>query len=289
MHIFAGQRFGYNPLEGAVPGAYFDKSPTGWIDTELFYDWLANHFSCHVVIRPVVLLVDGHKSHINLEISRFCKENRIFLYCLPPHSSHITQPLDVGIFKPLKAMWRKECAKYRMANPGHFVSKKVFSSVFKEAWLHTVQPTLLINSFRGAGIYPLNFSNINEARLPPSKLFHPGDSEDQPTSESASSTLKAGSQQGNSQALIALESVLDRGTIEKYNVRYEEGYDLTNDNVYTTWKKLKDLHVADARPKTTESGNDDRLELQEMYQDNRIPPSISIDLTPGRAKITMSS
>ena len=101
--------------------------------------------------------------------------------------------------------------------------------------------------------------------------------------------MKAGSQQGNSQALIALESVLDRGTIEKYNVRYEEGYDLTNDNVYTTWKKLKDLHVADARPKINESCNDDKLELQEMYQDNRIPPSISIDLTPGRAKITMYS
>ena len=60
MYIFPGQRFGYNPLDGAVPGAYFGKSVSGWVDTELFYGWLANHFTHKVITRPVVLLVDGH-------------------------------------------------------------------------------------------------------------------------------------------------------------------------------------------------------------------------------------
>ena len=77
MHIFPGVRFGYNPLDGSVAGSYFGKSPNGWIDTELFYGWIANHFARNVTVRPVVLLVDGHKSHINLQISTFCKENGI--------------------------------------------------------------------------------------------------------------------------------------------------------------------------------------------------------------------
>ena len=37
MHIFPGQRFAYNPLEGGVEGAYFKCSNNGWIKTELFY------------------------------------------------------------------------------------------------------------------------------------------------------------------------------------------------------------------------------------------------------------
>ena len=31
MHIFPGVRFSYNPMEGCVEGAYFGKSPNGWI------------------------------------------------------------------------------------------------------------------------------------------------------------------------------------------------------------------------------------------------------------------
>ena len=98
MHIFPGERFAYNPLHGCVDGSYFGKSSSGWMKTELFYGWIANHFGRLVKQRPVVLLVDGHSTHIDVETSTFCKENEILLYCLPPHSSHITQPLDVGFF-----------------------------------------------------------------------------------------------------------------------------------------------------------------------------------------------
>ncbi len=85
VHIYPGERFSYNPIEGAVDGAYFGKSPTDWIKTELFYGWIANHFAKHYKQRPVVLLLDGHSTHIDIDNSKFCKENGIFLYCLPPH------------------------------------------------------------------------------------------------------------------------------------------------------------------------------------------------------------
>ena len=97
MHIFSGQRFWYNPLDGCVSGAYFGKSEKCWITTEFFYDWLANHFILRIPpSRPVVLLVDCHSTHIDLETSKLCKEQGILLCFLPKHSSHITQPLDVG-------------------------------------------------------------------------------------------------------------------------------------------------------------------------------------------------
>ena len=91
MHIFPGVRFKSNPMDGCVYDAYMGHSPTGWIDTALFYGWLVNHFATKVTQRPVLLIVDGHSSHVDLEVAKFCRDNSIHLYCLPAHTSHLTQ------------------------------------------------------------------------------------------------------------------------------------------------------------------------------------------------------
>jgi len=94
MHVYPGERFGYNPLEGGVDGSYFGKSPNGWMTQDLFYGWLTGHLVQQLPPHhPVCLILDGHSSHIDLEVSKSCDENGILLYCLPPHSSHILQPL----------------------------------------------------------------------------------------------------------------------------------------------------------------------------------------------------
>ena len=126
MHVFPGVRFSYNCIEGA----YFGKSENGWMTQELFYGW---HFMRHIIAeRPVCLLVDGHTSHIDLQAAKFCNENHILLYCLPPHSSHITQPLDVGFFSPLKGPWKKAVIAYNCDHPGAAVNKSTFAKVFRK-------------------------------------------------------------------------------------------------------------------------------------------------------------
>ena len=172
MHIFSGQRFRYNPLEGGVSEAYFAKSEKGWITTELFYGWLANHFILRIPpIRPVVLLVNGHSTHIDIEISKLCKEKGILLYCLPPHSSHITQPLDVGFYGPLKQAWKKAVTNYAVDHVGKSVTKQTFAQIFKEAWENTVKVSTIINSFRAAGIYPISFTAILREKVIPSTMY----------------------------------------------------------------------------------------------------------------------
>ena len=59
---------------------------------------------------PVVLLwmVMGHTwVFFWMVIGQFCKAGDIVLYCLPPHTSHVTQPFAVDFFKPLKLPWRE--------------------------------------------------------------------------------------------------------------------------------------------------------------------------------------
>ena len=57
-------------------------------------------------------LFDGHSTHIDVETSKFCKDNGILLYCLPAHSLHITQSLDVGFFKPSKVRHKRKQSRY---------------------------------------------------------------------------------------------------------------------------------------------------------------------------------
>ncbi len=67
------------------------------------------------LLRRRLLLVDGHGSHVTGNFVGFCFHNNIDLVVLPSHTFQITQPLDVGIFGPLKAAMARqtdEMARY---------------------------------------------------------------------------------------------------------------------------------------------------------------------------------
>ena len=137
MIVYAGKRFGFNPLEG-FSEAHLGRTDSGWMDSELFCSWLKQVFEPYLtqkdVKRPVLLLVDGHSSHTTLEAAEFCAEHEIILYCLLPHASHLMQPCDRGLFGPLKAAWRTSVHEFMNEHPGSSVTRQTFASVFKNAW-----------------------------------------------------------------------------------------------------------------------------------------------------------
>jgi len=49
-----------------------------------------------------LLILDGHDLHVTWEFLDYCLQNDIIPLCLPAHSTHILQPLDVGLFGPLQ-------------------------------------------------------------------------------------------------------------------------------------------------------------------------------------------
>ena len=71
----------------------------------------------------MLVLFDGHKSHVNLALHEWGRENNVIFFVLPPHTSHLLQPLDVGCFAPLKAEYYRECQIYLRQNPGTVVNK----------------------------------------------------------------------------------------------------------------------------------------------------------------------
>ena len=155
-------------MENCAPGTYLGRSDSGWMDSDLFYGWLEEHFAPSIPpARPVVLLLDGHSSHINLDAARFAANNGILLYCLPPHSTHAIQPCDVGFFKPMKANWYKFVGRFICDNAGEAVNKFTFARVFKDAWRETLKAETIINSFKASGICPLNRSVISPKKILP--------------------------------------------------------------------------------------------------------------------------
>ena len=81
----------------SVDGAYFGHSSTGWISTELFYSWIVNRFAKCVSVRPVVLLVDGHLSRIDLHTSGYIVQGEKYPSLLSPSTFlYLTKPLDAS-------------------------------------------------------------------------------------------------------------------------------------------------------------------------------------------------
>jgi hypothetical protein len=88
----------------------------------LCYVYLTKHFIKHTGIKegnnetPSLVLYDGHQSHVNLTLKEWPEKRNITLFVLPPHTSHLTQPLDVTMFGPLKSMYN---TSHRLSQPVH--------------------------------------------------------------------------------------------------------------------------------------------------------------------------
>ena len=78
-------------LKGASVGADGTVSDTGYSNGAIFTNYLKNHFLKYVQSRdssvPILLLYDGHLSHVSLTLIEWARENNIILFVLPPHTA----------------------------------------------------------------------------------------------------------------------------------------------------------------------------------------------------------
>lgn len=159
------------------PNALYGWSDSGCINSDLFKKWFLKHFLLHAPKeRPLLLIFDGHKFPMNLEVVEAARKEEVILLCLPPHCSHILQPLDAGVFVLLKQRFAALIGD-GCATDTHFsVSKKEFSGVFKGTY-HVVKEEegvrIVKEGFRKCGIYPPNHFAINEGHLMPSHSMGP--------------------------------------------------------------------------------------------------------------------
>jgi hypothetical protein len=99
----------YNEWCNGPDGFMYNSSPSSWMEEPTFYSWMKDMFVPRVIkiVGPKILFLDGHSSQISLRIVDLAIENGITILCLPPYCSHAFQPLDVGVYGPVKKAWRQ--------------------------------------------------------------------------------------------------------------------------------------------------------------------------------------
>ena len=60
--------------------------------------------------------MDGHSSHYEPKSVDIAKEESVILFCLPPHTTQDSQPLDCTVFGPLKHHWSDVCHEFSSRN-----------------------------------------------------------------------------------------------------------------------------------------------------------------------------
>ena len=107
---------------GEVPGTIYALAGKGWMTAEIFNKWFKCHFLRYAsAVRPIILLMDGHSSHYCPETIQLAAAEGVILFTLPPNTTHLSQPLDKGVFGPFKIYWRQVCHDFRVSHPGRVV------------------------------------------------------------------------------------------------------------------------------------------------------------------------
>ena len=163
--IFKGEHILSTWLPAIPPSGWiFTTNTSGWTNNFHGMQWI-QHFNAQTKSRLTsddeyrLLLCDGHDSHISAALSAYCLQHHIVLALLPPHSSHLLQPLDVGIFAPLKmAISQRQTRLYRSGF--RHIQKVEWLEHYIEARNATIIEKNILSAWRGAGLFPENMFKV---------------------------------------------------------------------------------------------------------------------------------
>ncbi|KAL8585211.1 hypothetical protein ACOMHN_013226 [Nucella lapillus] len=159
MLIFKRKRLADSLTIGAPNGTVFACTDSGWIDSDVFLQWL-HHFIRCVKSSPEnkhLLLLDGHTSHSkNLEAIKLARENGVIMMSFPAHTTHRLQPLDVTFFKSLKNWYNIEIENYLRSSQAKAVGVHLVSSLVCKSFVKAATMETAVNGFRKTGLWPPN-------------------------------------------------------------------------------------------------------------------------------------
>lgn len=146
-----------------------------------------------------LLLFDGHASHLTGEFIAYALEHKIVLCCLPPHTSHYLQPLDVGVFTHTKRRYR--VAVQERAERGWTTMKRdQFLPLYAGLRPNNLNTPTIMDGWKQTGLRPVSI-NILERHF-----------KDQNNSEIASRRLQTLSQDQVEQQTRNLDSLTPQTT-----------------------------------------------------------------------------
>jgi len=98
-----------------------------------------------------MLLLDGYESHLSMSVVNYAQKEKILLICLLSHTTHLLQPLNVGLFDPLQHYYVLEVNRLAQLSISH-VSKPQFLEILALARLKAYTTKNVAFTWKKAGI-----------------------------------------------------------------------------------------------------------------------------------------
>src|SRR5450432_1527528 len=99
--------------------------------------------------------MDGHGSHLTKEFIDFCFKHKISPFLLPAHSTHLLQPLDIGVFQSFKH-YHQALLEQSIRFGGIDYKRDDFLSSFQKMREQTFRAHIINRAWKLSGLVPLN-------------------------------------------------------------------------------------------------------------------------------------
>jgi hypothetical protein len=155
-----------HPLIDKIKEWRFTTSTNGWTSYAIALEWLTKIFIPDTATTvPRLLTMDGHGSHVTDDFMWHCYQANIYLLFLPPHSSHVLQPLDLAVFSPLKAAYRAGLSNLSQYTDAAPIGKRLFIQTYCEAREVAINARNIHAGWHASGLWPVNVAKPLMSRL----------------------------------------------------------------------------------------------------------------------------
>lgn len=139
---------------------------SGYITMTSFMLWLEAFISATrpTAAHPVLLILDNHSSRFNSDMLKAAMDRHVFMLALPPHTTHLLQPLDVSVFGPFKRAAHLEIDRLSLKGQKPLLKHNI-GSALKDVWEKAFSPSNIRAGFKASGIWPLNDKAVPDSKL----------------------------------------------------------------------------------------------------------------------------
>ena len=176
FYIFRGWQRRRDYIVFYEPFATMAMQKKGWMNIFLFSQWIGHFIEALTTKGGIahtnrhLMILDGHNSHVTLEVIDQAREAGLDMITLPSHTSHALQPLDVAVFKPFKTAFRAYRDVWTMNHKGNIPRKEDLAQWVSLALKRAASPHNIKAGFRSTGIWPFNPEKM-KLKMQPSEGF----------------------------------------------------------------------------------------------------------------------
>lgn len=160
----------YEQFVPIIAGYSVIATEKAYIDSHSWLEWMKKVFIPYAKPTPdkrVLLLIDNLRTHLTFDSVKYASDHGVDIFPFPPRASHILQPLDVGVFGPLKTLveieWLDAMLQHEDLDILMLIRSIMKPSVFDKAF---ASPSI-VKGWMDTGLRPFDPNKIDHSRLTP--------------------------------------------------------------------------------------------------------------------------